>query len=185
MKLPRCRYWRCPGCQELYEKKGLADLLRRQREGEDVSVPGKYRCPRCGTVSRAADVYAGAYDLPRELWDRLPGAAEVPLEARAGRRRGDERITAEPDAPEEMEWAILDEEADEKEARRVRRRYAARRRGLTKVDVGLAIHYGGMVAFLLGAVAGWSGLVVFLVTAVKHGASGEDGPLPVGPLAAM
>jgi hypothetical protein len=126
-------------------------------------------------------VYAGAYDLPRELWDRLPGAAEVPLEARTV-RRGDERNTAEPNPPEETEWAILDEEA---EARRMRRRCAARRRGLTKVDVGLAIHYGGMVAFLLGAVVGWLGLVVFLVTAVKHGASGEDAPVPAGPLAAM
>jgi hypothetical protein len=129
-------------------------------------------------------VYAGAYDLPRELWNQLPGAAEVPLEARAGRRRGDERITAKPDAPEETEWAILDEEAEEKQARR-RRRNAARRRRLTQVEVGLAVHYGGMVAFLLGAVAGWLGLVVSLVTAVKHGAGGEEGPAPVGPMAAM
>jgi hypothetical protein len=130
-------------------------------------------------------VYAGAYDLPRELWDRLPGAAEVPLEAPAAGRRGDEPVTAEPDAPQETEWAILDEEADKEEARRMRRRYAARRRGLTKVDVGLAIHYGGMVAFLLGAVVGWFGLVMFLVTALKHTARGEDEPVPAGPLAAM
>jgi hypothetical protein len=130
------------------------------------------------------------------MWDRLPGAAEVPLEAIAARRRNDERITAEPDPPEETEWAILDEEADtewaildeeaEEEAdRRMRRRYAARRRGLTNVDMGLGIHYGGMVAFLLGAVVGWLGLVVFLVTAVKHGARGEDESVPAGPLAAM
>jgi hypothetical protein len=184
MKISRCRYWQCPGCQALHGKKDLSDLLRRQRGGEEVSVAGKYRCPECGAVSSAADVYAGAYDLPRELWDRLPGPAEVPIEKGPAPGRRDGRITAAPDDRGEAEWAILDEEAEE-EDRRKRRRYAVRRRGLNSVNTGLAFHYGGMVGFLLGAVAGWVGLAVFLVTAVRQGAAGEDEPVPVGPLAAM
>jgi hypothetical protein len=174
MKIPRCRYWRCPECQALQAKKELADLLRRQGAGEDVSIAGFFRCTKCGAASPAEEVYAGAYDVPREQWDRLPGPAQVAVEpVTTGRRRK----PAPPAEPEEEEWAILDEEDaedEEEETRRKRRWYAARRRGLNKVDAGLAVHYAGMVLFLLSQIAGWAGFVVAVGAAVSQGARGED-----------
>jgi hypothetical protein len=179
MKIPRCRYWRCPECQKLLEKKELADLLRRHGAGEDVSITGFFRCTKCGTASRAEDVYAGAYDVPREQWGRLPAPVEAAVE----------QVTAEPSAPpprrkrakpaepEETEWAILDEDDQddqEEDPREKRRWYAARRRGLNRVDTGLAVHYAGMVLFLLSQVAGWVGFIVAVGAAVSQGARGED-----------
>lgn len=177
MKIPRCRYWRCPECQKLHEKKELADLLRRHGAGEDVSITGFFRCTKCGTASRAEEVYAGAYDVPRGQWDRLPGPAEEAVEqVTAEPRRGKRARAVEPEE-EEPEWAILDEDEDaedEEEPRRKRRWYAARRRGLNKVDTGLAIHYAGMVLFLLSQVAGWGGLVVVVGAAVTQASRRED-----------
>jgi hypothetical protein len=194
MKFSRCRYWRCPECQALYEKKDLADFLRRRREGEEVSPQGKYRCSRCGAISRAADVYAGEYDVPPEEWGRLPGEAEI-ADGEAS-PADKEKVTAEPkkaraqrirrERPEPVEWAILDEEADEEDAEETerRRRHLARWRALSKVNVGLAIHYFGMLAFLLGQAAGWGGIFVLLVTLITMGARAEGDPAPVVPLGA-
>jgi hypothetical protein len=176
MKITRCRYWRCPECQALQEKKELAGLLRRQGAGEDVSITDNSRCTKCGAVFRAKEVYAGAYDAPRGQPDR-------PAEPRASPRR---RERPRPEEPEETEWAILDEEDaddEEEDTREKRRWYAARRRGLNHVDTGLAVHYVGMVAFLLSQVAGWAGLVVVLATAVAQSARGEEEKASAAPLA--
>jgi hypothetical protein len=184
MKITRCRYWRCPECQKLHEKKELAGLLRRHGAGEEVSVTGVCRCTKCGSASRAVDVYAGAYDVPREQWGRLPAPVEVAVEqVTAAPRRRPRARAAE---PEETEWAILDEDEDvedEEDPREKRRWYAARRRGLNTVDTGLAIHYAGMVAFLLSQVAGWVGLGVVMATAVAQAARGEEENAAAAPLA--
>jgi hypothetical protein len=149
MKITRCRFWRCPECGARQEKKGLADLLRRQRDGESLAIRAECRCARCAAISRGEDVYAGEFDAPSR-------AEAIPPE-------------------DDIEVALLDEPGpeEEEEHERKKRRHLHRYRGLKQVNRGLVIHYGGMLTFLAGVAVGWVGLAVLASTAVLAGAE-ED-----------
>jgi hypothetical protein len=116
------------------------------------------------------EVYAGLHDVPAELWHTLVPPVEVGDEGGAF-TDAPPRPNREPDkAP-----AKADEEvAPAEEAEGKKRKGRARRRGLRWVNVGLAVHYGGMLVFLLGLAAGWVAVVLLLGALVSLGTGRRD-----------
>src|SRR5438105_4295047 len=76
MPISRCRYWWCPKCHMVYEKKNLAALLGGDSAAAERGAK-KLICGRCQTPYPAAEVYAGVHDVPASHWPRLPGPVEL------------------------------------------------------------------------------------------------------------
>jgi hypothetical protein len=158
MRISNCPTWRCSRCQEANDKKDLDDILRRHAAGEALPET-PLGCSSCGAAHRPQDVYSGAYDQADEPDFEVVEAEEGNGETPAARQR-----SSRPD--EKEEWR----------GESARQRKRRRRLDLGKVNVGLAIHYGGMVAFLLGQAAAWLGLVLLLVALVVLRARNPDAP---------
>jgi len=55
------RYWQCPKCNAILEKKGLGIYWNA---GDPISkVGGKATCSNCNSVFKQSDVYSGLYDI--------------------------------------------------------------------------------------------------------------------------
>jgi hypothetical protein len=144
-------------------EQGRVTKKRRKREEDFDEVPRRRR-EELPPVEVADEE---AVDLPPR---RSPRARSTDV-TDAPRRRAERQPEPEPAWVEEVI-----EEADEQaeEVARKRRKGRRRRRALEQVNVGLAIHYGGMVGFLLGQIAGWLGLLLLLIAVVSLGARKAD-----------
>jgi hypothetical protein len=192
MSISRCRYWRCVECQAVHVKKHLAETIRRQAR-RDEEVPGHINCSGCGASYTRQEVYVGDYDVPAKMWDELPPPVELPEDEALTRNHGaSEKITTSPPRKKRRERAppepdedyedYEDEEEEEDEKPVERRRRRGRRLELGQVNLGLAIHYGGMLAFLLGQIAGWLAVVLFMGAVFSLGARPEPDAPGVGAL---
>jgi hypothetical protein len=115
-----------------------------------------WRCEKCRAVHEKKDLAEMVRRLRgRRIEEELPGNFRCPkchtLHAKA------DVYTGRHDVPEDS--LVDDAEPDE----RKRRKSRSRREALGWVNVGLAIHYGGMGAFLLGLIAGWLALITLMI----------------------
>jgi hypothetical protein len=119
-----------------------------------------WRCEKCRAVHEKKDLAETMRRLRgRRLEEELPGNFRCPkchtLHAKA------DVYTGRHDAPEDS----LDDDVDAEE--RKRRKSRSRRQGLGWVNIGLAIHYGGMGAFLLAIIAGWLAVITMMIAISK------------------
>ena len=63
--ISKCRYFRCPKCGKVREKKdhlsGWESAVELYRDAMSISMMGSRTCP-CGKVMMAGDIYYGVYD---------------------------------------------------------------------------------------------------------------------------
>jgi hypothetical protein len=172
MRISRCRYWRCVKCQEVQRKKDLAEILRRYADRREGFPTGRVRCSRCDVPYEKEEVYAGTYDAADEPADRDEPAVEVV----------EDDVEAIPDAPASRKrsdrlapsWVKEEPDQTDKATERKRSKARQRRRGLGHVNIGLAIHYGGMVGFMLGQAAAWLAVVLLMIAIISLGARKPD-----------
>ncbi len=78
--MSRCRYLMCSKCNAIYDKGSIlsawSTAVSLYRNAAAVIPTGSRTC-KCGNVMDVADIYRGAYDLPRRLWGEVQGPVEV------------------------------------------------------------------------------------------------------------
>jgi hypothetical protein len=192
MAISRCRYWICVKCRSVHGKKDLEETIRRHRgRRAEEELTGHISCSKCGTRHSRADVYGGVYDAPEDRRagdeelaevelidekrsrDQEPTAEAITSEPRPrDRRRGEGR---ERDRARERDYERNDKVEETRDANdRQRHEGRSRRRDLGWVNVGLAIHYGGMIGFLFAIAAGWLAMFLLMIAVAKLSALPRD-----------
>jgi serine/threonine protein kinase len=151
--------------------KGAARPLGRPAPAREPQTPNIFQAP---TVAPAP-----ANDSRRKILNAAtvaPGKQVVNAETQVGGKAPSGAFDST-DAPVPVTLVETDSAERSESARK-----SKRRRDLGKVNIGLAIHYGGMVAFLVGQAAAWLGLFLLVIALVSLGARNKPDAASGGPL---